>query len=121
MKKVYAVKKGKKTGIFYDWDEVKELISGFSGAEYKGFKADDSAKMISLFKQVSLSIINANNLIIVKTLSGNAGTAGMAIDQMNFEEVLGTIAGDDTLLLVTRTNADAETLVKILRNFLNVN
>lgn len=93
----------------------------FKYAEYKGFKADDSAKMISLFKQVSLSIVNANNLIIVKTLSGNAGTAGMAVDQMNFEEVLGTIAGDDTLLLITRTNTEAETLVKILRNFLNVN
>ncbi len=43
MKKVYAVKKGKKTGIFYDWDEVKELISGFSGAEYKGFKNEKDA------------------------------------------------------------------------------
>ena len=38
MKKVYAVRNGKKNGIFYEWDEVKELISGFSGAEYKGFK-----------------------------------------------------------------------------------
>lgn len=44
MKKVYAVKKGKKTGIFYDWDEVKELISGFSGAEYKGFKNEKDAE-----------------------------------------------------------------------------
>lgn len=43
MKKVYAVKKGKKTGIFYNWDEVKELISGFSGAEYKGFKNEKDA------------------------------------------------------------------------------
>ena len=44
MKKVYAVKKGKKTGIFYEWDEVKELISGFSGAEYKGFKSEKEAE-----------------------------------------------------------------------------
>lgn len=44
MKKVYAVKKGKKTGIFYSWDEVKELISGFSGAEYKGFKTEKEAE-----------------------------------------------------------------------------
>ena len=43
MKKVYAGKKGKKTGIFYNWDEVKELISGFSGAEYKGFKNEKDA------------------------------------------------------------------------------
>lgn len=44
MKKVYAVKKGKKTGVFYNWDEVKELISGFSGAEYKGFKTEKEAE-----------------------------------------------------------------------------
>ena len=44
MKKVYAVKKGKKTGIFYSWDEVKELISGFSGAEHKGFKTEKEAE-----------------------------------------------------------------------------
>ena len=44
MKKIYAVKKGKKSGIFYNWDEVKELISGFSGAEYKGFKTEKEAE-----------------------------------------------------------------------------
>ena len=43
-KKFYAVKKGKKTGIFFEWEEVKELISGFSGAEYKGFKTHKEAE-----------------------------------------------------------------------------
>ena len=73
--------------------------------------------MVSLFKQVCQSIVAANNLIIIKTLIGNAGTAGMAIDQMQIPEILGTIAGDDTLLIVTRTNSDADALVKLLRNF----
>ena len=41
----------------------------------------------------------------------------MAIDQMQIPEILGTIAGDDTLLIVTRTNSDADALVKLLRNF----
>ena len=101
--------------------KTEGALKKFKYAEYKGFKADSSEKIISLFKQVSISIVNANNLIIIKTLSGNAGTAGMAIDEMNFAEVLGTIAGDDTLLLVTRSNAEADTLVNILRNFLNAN
>lgn len=43
MKKVYAVRTGKKTGIFYDWDEVESYVSGFPGAEYKGFKSENEA------------------------------------------------------------------------------
>ena len=74
-----------------------------------------SEKIINLFKQIVLSVDFANNLIVIKTMSGNGGSAGVAIDQMHFPEVLGTVAGDDTLLIVTKTNADAETIVKTLR------
>lgn len=42
--KVYAVRKGKRTGIFLSWDECKTSIDGFSGAEYKSFKTMDEAK-----------------------------------------------------------------------------
>ncbi len=38
-KKVYAVKKGKNTGVFYSWDECKEVVTGYPGAEYKGFSS----------------------------------------------------------------------------------
>ena len=75
-----------------------------------------SQKHIDLFKQVSISLTSANNLIVVRTLSGNAGTAGMAIDEMHFSEILGTIAGDDTLLIIAKNNSDAEILIKKLRN-----
>ncbi len=97
--------------------KVEGLTKKFKYAVYKQFQPDKSSKMVSLFKQVCQSIVSANNLIIIKTLIGNAGTAGMAIDQMQIPEILGTIAGDDTLLIVTRTNSDAEALVKLLRNF----
>ena len=38
MAKFYAVKKGKKTGVFLTWDECKEQVTGFKGAVYKSFK-----------------------------------------------------------------------------------
>lgn len=76
---------------------------------------DISPQIISLFKQITVSIESANNLIVVKTLSGNASAAGMAVDEMKFSQVIGTVAGDDTLLVVTKTNADAELIVKGLR------
>ena len=42
-KKIYAVRKGRKTGLFNTWDECKEQINGFSGAEYKSFLTEDEA------------------------------------------------------------------------------
>lgn len=43
-KKVYAIRKGNKTGLVYSWYECKEAITGFSGAEYKGFNSVEDAK-----------------------------------------------------------------------------
>lgn len=43
-KKIYAVKKGKKTGIFYNWEECRASVEGYSGAEYKGFSTEEEAK-----------------------------------------------------------------------------
>ncbi len=72
-------------------------------------------QIINLFKQVTLSMTCANNLLVIKTLAGNASSAGMAVDQMHFTQILGTIAGDDTLLVVAKSNADAEYILKSLR------
>ena len=44
MAKFYAVKKGKKTGIFSTWDECKEQVTGFKGAVYKSFKTLSEAE-----------------------------------------------------------------------------
>lgn len=80
-------------------------------------KVDDVPRnIIDLFKHVTISIIEANNLIIIKTLSGNASAAGMAIDHMHINEILGTIAGDDTLLIITKNEVDAQIVIKILRD-----
>lgn len=43
-KKVYAVRKGKTTGLFYSWSECEAAVSGYPGAEYKGFLTEDEAK-----------------------------------------------------------------------------
>lgn len=42
--KFYAVRKGKKTGIFLTWDECKKQVDGYSGAEYKSFKTKQEAE-----------------------------------------------------------------------------
>ena len=42
--KVYAVRKGRQVGLFETWDECREQVSGFSGAEYKSFQSYDEAE-----------------------------------------------------------------------------
>jgi transcriptional regulator of arginine metabolism len=77
-----------------------------------------SQKIVSLFKEIVVSITCVNNLIVVKTLSGNASAAGMVVDKMAMPQVLGSIAGDDTLLIVTKSNLDAEIMLKRLKEMM---
>ena len=67
-KKIYAVRKGNKTGLFYSWDECKKAVHGYSGAEYKGFLTKEEAE-------------DFLNIGAVKTATGkNFSTAATSID-----------------------------------------
>jgi len=55
-------------------------------------------------------IRRAQNLLVIKTISGSAQPVAMAIDAEAWEEVVGTVAGDDTLLIITSNNRAARTL-----------
>ena len=68
-KKVYAVKKGKQTGLFYSWNECKESVSGYPGAEYKGFETEEEAKnylenRIQEIKKVDIEENTTNQLVV---------------------------------------------------------
>ena len=82
------------------------------------FETPVSDKIIYLFKEIVSSIELANNLIVIITLSGNASSAGMVVDKMNISKILGTIAGDDTLLIITHNNFDAEIVYKRFKEIL---
>ena len=64
-------------------------------------------RMIRLLSDSTISIDYAGQMIVVKTLSGSANAAAEAIDNMNWKEVLGTIAGDNTVFLVVRNEIDS--------------
>ena len=77
-----------------------------------------SAKMRSLFRESVLSVKAAQNLVVVKTLSGNGANAGAIVDKLTHEEIVGSVAGDDTLLVVCIDNQAAEMVVAKLTEFL---
>ncbi len=67
-----------------------------------------------------VSIDLAANLVVMKTRPGRAQLIGYELDRSNLEHVVGTLAGDDTLFVATRSNADAEALKQQLENLAGV-
>jgi transcriptional regulator of arginine metabolism len=53
-------------------------------------------------------IDQAGHLLVMKTLPGNANAIGALIDNLDWEDILGTICGDDTILIICRTPEDTE-------------
>lgn len=66
-----------------------------------------SDKMRLLFQACVETIHVVGNMIVIRTINGNGGNAGIVIDRLNFEEVAGTIAGVDTVFTVCKTPEDA--------------
>ena len=64
------------------------------------------------------NIAVAKNIVVVKTLGGNGNSAGVMIDSLNLDEIVGSVAGDDTLIIVTKSDEEAESVKKTLTNLL---
>ena len=81
---------------------------------------NDVNTLIMHFRTAIVSLTQAQNLVVVKTLSGNANAVGVIIDGRNIEGVLGTIAGDDTLLIISTDNKTAESVVTEIKEIFNM-
>ena len=67
-----------------------------------------------IFRDGLVSIDSACNIVVLRTISGMAMAVALALDEMNIEEVLGTVPGDDTIICVVRTPEQAVQLAKKL-------
>ena len=81
-------------------------------------ESEISPKMKSLFRDCLVSVKSAQNLIVVKTLTGNGANAGAVVDKLNYEGIVGSVAGDDTLLIVCENNECAEEVVQKIKEFI---
>jgi transcriptional regulator of arginine metabolism len=59
-----------------------------------------------------------NNLVVLKTISGNASGLAKCLDEIGWPEIVGTIAGDDTILVITKNETHAKNLIKRIRDIL---
>ena len=68
-------------------------------------------RFIRMLAESVLSVAASANMIVIKTLSGSASVAAEALDSFHWTEVLGTIAGDNTIFMVVRTLDEVQTVV----------
>ena len=73
-------------------------------------------KLIRMLSDSVVDINSANNLIVIKTLSGSAHVAAEAVDSLHWPEVLGTVAGDNTILIIVRSNDELDAVIRRFKN-----
>lgn len=71
-----------------------------------------SEKLKRLLQDSFVSIDHSGNLIVLKTLPGNAHAVASLLDHLDWDEIVGTIAGDDTILMVCRENISIQDMVQ---------
>jgi transcriptional regulator of arginine metabolism len=64
-----------------------------------------------------IRIDHAGHLLVMKTMPGNANAIGALIDNLDWDDILGTICGDDTILIICRTQEDTD---KVANRFLDM-
>ncbi len=107
--------------------DIKELrllkvLSEHGGYKYATVERAEKGMNDRFARILTESIVNyesVNNLIVVNTLTASANAAGEAIDSMKWSEVMGTIAGDNTLLIITRSEEAAQALMVKFNALLN--
>lgn len=77
-----------------------------------------SDRLIRMLADSVIDFASANNLIVIRTLPGSAHVAGEAIDSLKWSEVIGTIAGDNTILVIVRSNDEVEAVIKRFRGMI---
>ena len=109
--------------ISRDIKELRLLKVMSEGGGYKYATADRaehgiSERFVRMFVDSVISINYSGNIVVIRTLAGSANVAGEAIDNMRWSEILGTLSGDNTIFVVTRTPEDAPNVVERFREII---
>lgn len=80
---------------------------------------DLSEKYTRVFRDAFVSMDMAQNILVIKTVSGMAMAVAAAVDAMNWNEVVGCIAGDDTIMCAIRTVEDTTAVMEKIRKIVS--
>lgn len=106
--------------------DIKELklvkvLDENSIYKYASLKEHDSMlseRLVKVFAESVLSVDYTGNIIVIKTFSGAANAACEAIDVLEFKELVGTIAGDDTIFALLRNSENVEIVIDRLKKMM---
>ena len=91
---------------------------GYKYTAAKNEASGNEVKYKNIMKETVLSAQNAENIVVVKTYSGMANAAAAAMDALAGDEIVGSIAGDDTIFVVVRTDEDAESFTEYVKEII---
>lgn len=108
--------------------DIKELklikVMGKDGKQhystYKDVGTLYDERVVSVFKEAVLTVDTAEFLIVLRTLPAMGQAAALAIDSMEINEVVGTIAGDDTIFVAIREKKDMPAVVERFRKLMKL-
>ena len=81
-------------------------------AVLQGTNAGMNEKLVRVLKDAFVSMDKAQNILVIKTVSGMAMAAAAALDSLEIENLVGCIAGDDTIMCAIRTENDTDHVMK---------
>lgn len=82
-------------------------------------KSEQEERFHKLFAGAVLSVQAANNLIVIKTIQGSANTVAVVVDSMTDERIIGCVAGDDTVLVVTADNQSVKSVMNQFKKLMD--
>lgn len=107
IKELRIVKELTNLGTYRYTTSTKEMAGSFS------------TRLNTIFRECVVGFDYAQNIIVIRTLPGLASAAGSAVDSMNLSIVVGTLAGDDTVMVIMRDNNAAAAFCGEIKNLIN--
>lgn len=113
------------TTISRDINQLKLVKAVTSDGKYKYIvpnvqTVNNKVVMNSAFTEAVVSVKIAQNIVVVKTLAGMANAVGVCIDSLSHDDIVGSVAGDDTIIIVTVDVLTAQKVEKHLKDAFKV-
>ena len=104
--------------------DITKIKSGSGRSVYFAGDPDSPAGTVDMrfervLKEGFVSMDSAENILVIRTVSGMAMAVAAALDAFELKELVGTIAGDDTIMCAIRTKSDVKRVMEKIRGMIN--